>query len=277
MKISNIDSLDSVSLSNGQTANLTIYFIVGIFACGLIFYSLIRRRFIKSKKHLPDQTVISKDSEIKTPPAKTNITKTGVKPEKGKNDIARSIDGKKPIDKKTKEKTPVADSEKPEIVKPKKEEQSKVKYIGYNPINIFAQSVPLSFPYVIMPKANCVIKFPRKGRVGRKGYKEEDFKTYLNKYFKKSFQVFDDRLILTKNSPKPFEPDFTLIDEKNNINIFLDIEIDEPYEGLNDISKRNPTHFQYSDANRNNAFKNRGWNVFSRIVAVHWLLFFKNF
>jgi predicted DNA-binding transcriptional regulator YafY len=112
-----------------------------------------------------------------------------------------------------------------------------------------------------MPKPNCVIKFPQKGRSGRKGYKEDDFKTYLTKYFKSSFQLFDDRFILVKGSNSPYEPDFTLIDEKGGVNIFLDVEIDEPYEGINNIEKRKATHFQFADANRNNAFKNRGWIV----------------
>ncbi len=148
-----------------------------------------------------------------------------------------------------------------EIIKAEKEEQSKEKYIGYNPINIFAQTEPLNYPYVIMPKANCVIKFPRKGRVGRKGFKEENFKVFVEKYFRNEFQIFDDRFIMVKNSNKPYEPDFTLIDEKSGINIFLDIEIDEPYEGLNDIAKRKATHFQYADTNRNNAFASRGWII----------------
>ena len=149
----------------------------------------------------------------------------------------------------------------PKPVRVEVEEQSKEKYIGYNPLNIFAQSEPLNYPYVVMPKPDCVIKFPRKGRTGRKGYKEDDFKTYIEKYFKNDFQVFDDRFILTKNSSNPFEPDLTLIDERNGINLFIDIEIDEPYEGINDVEKRKSTHFQYSDTNRNNAFKVRGWIV----------------
>lgn len=150
---------------------------------------------------------------------------------------------------------------KDEIIKAEKEEQSKEKFIGYNPINVFAQTEPLNFPYVIMPKANSIIKFPRKGRVGRKGFKEEGFKVFLDKFFRNEFQVFDDRLVMVKNSNKPYEPDFTLIDEKKGINIFLNIEIDEPYEGLNDIKKRKATHFQYADTNRNNAFASRGWIV----------------
>jgi len=256
LQISNNDTLSSLTSSNGQTANLTLYFIAGVLAFGLVLFILFRKKSVKSKKSNLDQVTISTSREVNAASTKTNIPKTEFTQEK---EVKR--DAIKPIEKKTEEKASVVAIPKPEIVKPEKEEQSKEKYIGYNPINIFAQTEPLSFPYVIMPKANCVIKFPRKGRVGRKGYKEEDFRTYIDKYFKTAFQVFDDRFILVKNSPKPFEPDFTLIDEKNGINIFLDIEIDEPYEGLNDINKRKATHFQYSDTNRNNAFKNRGWIV----------------
>lgn len=137
---------------------------------------------------------------------------------------------------------------------------SKPKYIGYNPINIFAQTEPLNYPYVIMPsKSGCVIKFPQKGRTGRKGYKEDDFLQYIRKYFKETFEIYDDRYVLTKKNR--YEPDISLLNEKNGINIFLDIEIDEPYEGINDIKNRKPTHFRFADVNRNNELKNRGWIV----------------
>jgi hypothetical protein len=136
----------------------------------------------------------------------------------------------------------------------------KPKYIGYNPINIFTQTEPLNYPYVIMPsKSGCVIKFPQKGRTGRKGYKEDDFLQYIRKYFKETFKIYDDRYVLTKKNR--YEPDISLLNEKDGINIFLDIEIDEPYEGINDIKNRKPTHFRFADINRNNEFKNRGWIV----------------
>lgn len=145
----------------------------------------------------------------------------------------------------------------PLTVKP---EPSKPKHIGYNPVNIFAQTEPLNYPYVIMPsRPECVIKFPQKGRTGRKGYKEEAFLQFVQKYFKDTFQIYDDRYVLTKVNR--YEPDFSLLNEKEGINIFLDIEIDEPYEGINDINSRKATHFQYVDTNRNNEFKNRGWIV----------------
>ena len=137
---------------------------------------------------------------------------------------------------------------------------SKPKYIGYNPINKFTQTEPLNYPYVIMPsKSGCVIKIPQKGRTGRKGYKEYDFLQYIQKYFKETFKIYDDRYVLTKKNR--YEPDILLLNEKDGINIFLDIEIDEPYVGTNDIKNRKPTHFRFADVNRNNEFKNRGWII----------------
>jgi len=74
---------------------------------------------------------------------------------------------------------------KEESLKEEDNNQSKVKYIGYNPINIFAQTEPLNYPYVLMPpKAKNVIKFPRKGKTGRKGYKENDFLIRISDFFK---------------------------------------------------------------------------------------------
>lgn len=96
---------------------------------------------------------------------------------------------------------------------------SKPKYIGYNPINIFAQTEPLNYPYVIMPsKSGCVIKFPQKGRTGRKGYKEDDFLQYIRKYFKETFEIYDDRYVLTKKNR--YEPDISLLNEKKRDQYF---------------------------------------------------------
>jgi len=147
----------------------------------------------------------------------------------------------------------------PKIVQPAPEEQSQPKHIGYHPLNIFLQAEPYNYPYVLMPKPGCVIKFPRRGRMGRKGYTEVAFLAEVQHYFRTSFQIYDDRFVLIKNSDRPLEPDITLIDEKNGINLFVDIEIDEPYEGINDIARRKATHYIGCDTNRNNALKSRGW------------------
>lgn len=267
LQISTKDSLNSLSVSGGQPDNSTLIIIIGLLIVGIIIYLIIQHN--KDKKASTETK-----SETATKIADSVIIKNDIKTiinldqEKIKSETKQKAEIKKS---ENKSETPIT-TEQPKktveikvpqtiIIKPEIEEQSKEKYIGYNPINIFAQTEPLYFPYVLMPNHNSVIKFPRKGRSGRKGYKEEDFKNHIDKYFKSCFQILDDRFILIKNRTKPFEPDFTLIDEKEGINIFLDIEIDEPYEGLNDVVNRKPTHFQYSDTDRNNAFKNRGWII----------------
>jgi hypothetical protein len=256
LQITNTESLDSLSNLSATETNYGGLAVIGLLVVGFTLFFLFR---LKNKKEVPGTAIVQAKTTSKQKPIfnqeknkTTNEAKTSIK--------AIQTD---PIiqDKPNKEPTEPITAKVIETVKPEKEEQSREKYIGYNPINIFAQTEPLNYPYVLMPKPHCVIKFPRKGRRGRKGFKEEDFKKHIEKYFKIDLQVFDDRFILVKNSSKPYEPDFTLIDEKNGINIFLDVEIDEPYEGLNDINKRKPTHFQQTDINRNNAFKNRGWIV----------------
>ena len=170
-------------------------------------------------------------------------------------------EGKQVSDQKTEKQTHKETEVKQGKVEAQKEDYSKPKYIGYNPINIFNQSQPYFYPYVLMPRPHSVIKFPRKGRKGRKGFKEADFKWYLENFFGDTFYVFDERFIMVKESMEPYEPDFTLTNEKRGLNLFLDIEIDEPYEGLNDIANRKATHFQGSNTKRDQAFQKRGWIV----------------
>ncbi len=140
-------------------------------------------------------------------------------------------------------------------------EQTKIKYIGYEPNDYFVQPEQMVYPIVLMPKSKSVIKFPSRGRVGRKGYKEEAFMSFVKKFFGEHFQVFDDRYLMVKNGVNPYEPDIVMINEMNGLNLFIDIEIDEPYQGLNDIANRQPTHFVDSDSQRNKRFTDRGWIV----------------
>ena len=269
--VTNKDTLDSLSHASVSNLNMGLLILIVTITIGLIVIFYLK---IGTKKKSPINETLEKEIPAVT---KTKLSskekQSSIEIQVGENrktiqsGLIKKEVIKKEIVKEEKNKSEINKSIEPtlvkviETIKPEKEEQSKEKYIGYNPINIFAQPEPLNYPYVNMPKPNCVIKFPRKGRSGRKGYKEENFKIYIERYYRSDFQVFDDRFILVKNNPKPFEPDFTLIDENNGINIFLDIEIDEPYEGLNDIKERKPTHYQQSDTNRNNAFKNRGWIV----------------
>lgn len=131
-----------------------------------------------------------------------------------------------------------------------------VKHIGYRPNNNFSKG---SFPFVSMPQANSVIKFPRKGRLGQRGSKEPAFEEELKTYFfrQRGLQFFNDRFLFVSDNTRPYEPDFTLIDEKKDLNLFINIEIDEPYDGIG----RFATHYKGIDDYRNRYFNDRGWIV----------------
>lgn len=135
-------------------------------------------------------------------------------------------------------------------------DKSEPKRIGFIPNNNFLQTEPYKYAVVKMPKSASLIKFPRKGRSDKKGFKEDDFYLYLNQYFKSGFNVFNDRHIPTNNG-RPYEPDFVLSNEKDNKNIFINIEIDEPYDGW----LRTPTHCIGDNDSRDEFFANRGWIV----------------
>lgn len=131
-----------------------------------------------------------------------------------------------------------------------------IKHIGYKPNNKFSKDC---FPLVSMPQPNSVIKFPRKGRLGTRGFKEPAFDEELKTYFfrQRNLQFYNDRFIFVSDNTRPYEPDFVLIDERDNLNLFIDIEIDEPYESFG----RFATHFKGQDESRNQYFNDRGWIV----------------
>ncbi|CAH0998055.1 hypothetical protein EMA8858_04190 [Emticicia aquatica] len=130
------------------------------------------------------------------------------------------------------------------------------KRIGYSPNRKFEQIEPYNYAVVKMPQQNSLIKFPRKGRSDKKGYKEDSFYADLNSHFKSTFNVLNDRHIPTENG-RPYEPDFVLSSEKDNKNIFINIEIDEPYDGW----LRTPTHCISENDLRDEFFTKRGWIV----------------
>lgn len=154
-------------------------------------------------------------------------------------------------------------SEKPEDIKNTGEETeivnptiNPVKRISYIPSDLYVSN-ELKYPVVKYPKLGTVIKFPRTGRSANKGFTEDDFLEYLIKYFKPEFSVYTNHHVTQKNSARPYEPDFVIANEKGNKNIFINIEIDEPYDGIN----RTPTHIIDQDTYRDNFFINRGYIV----------------
>ena len=134
--------------------------------------------------------------------------------------------------------------EKPEIQKeftkqiiksePNKEQTDDLKIL-YKPNSHFAQDDNYLYPVVKMPVQNSSLKLPRVGRSNQKGYKENDFYSQIQTQIL-DIETTNNVHMVIPNYNKPYEPDIVLFDK--NLNLYIDIEIDEPYDGY----YRYPTH-----------------------------------
>lgn len=133
-------------------------------------------------------------------------------------------------------------------------EQTEDLRINFHPNQFFEQDDPYHYPVVKMPQDDSYLKLPRKGRAMGKGHKEDDFhKAILTNI--PGVEV-DRALHLTiPHFNKPYEPDIVIIDRKYNL--YIDIEIDEPYDGY----YRYPTHETEKDETRDLFFTESGWIV----------------
>lgn len=100
----------------------------------------------------------------------------------------------------------------------------------------FEQGEQYLYPVVKMPKSNTILKLPRNGRSNQKGYKENDFFNQLKQNIT-DIEIANNIHMVIPNFSKPYEPDIVLFDK--NLNLYIDIEIDEPYDGY----YRYPTHY----------------------------------
>ncbi len=116
------------------------------------------------------------------------------------------------------------------------QEQTDDLRILFNPNSHFLQEEQYLYPVVKMPKSNSILKLPRNGRSNQKGYKENDFFNQLKRNIT-GIEMTNNVHMLIPNFNKPYEPDIVLFDK--NLNLYIDIEIDEPYDGY----YRYPTHF----------------------------------
>lgn len=137
------------------------------------------------------------------------------------------------------------------------------KHIGYIPQNRFGANC---FPSVFMPKEKTRIKFPRKvsRHLQPTGETETAFAEEIRNHFNKQYGIdlYTNRVLVISDKTLPYEPDIVLQDERDNLNLFIDIEIDEPYDMVN----RFATHFKDKDNKgkddyRNKYFTDRGWIV----------------
>ena len=150
-----------------------------------------------------------------------------------------------------------------ELVSEENPEQTEDLRINFHPNHFFEQLDIYEYPVVKMPKEESLLKLPREGRAMGKGFKEEDFYKAIKHKFA-SLEVTNDVHITIPYFNRPYEPDIVLIDKK--LNLYVDIEIDEPYDGY----YRFPTHeFTQDDAGeiskkddtRDLFFTESGWVV----------------
>lgn len=141
-----------------------------------------------------------------------------------------------------------------QILSEKNPEQTDDLKINYYPNQFFEQEEPYIYPVVKMPKEDSFLKLPRKGRALGKGYKENDFCQAILTNIPDLEVAVDVHLAIPHHN-KPYEPDIVLIDRE--LNLFIDVEIDEPYDGY----YRFPRHELEKDDIRDLFFIESGWIV----------------
>lgn len=142
---------------------------------------------------------------------------------------------------------------------PNKEQTDHLRIL-FTPNTHFRQHGQYQYPIVKMPKPGSSLKLPRIGRSNQKGYKEIDFYNYLMLNLN-NIEIGNNFHMVIPNFNKPYEPDIILYDR--SINLYIDIEIDEPYDGY----YRYPTHYlnpeddTKQDDIRDLFFTESGWIV----------------
>lgn len=201
-------------------------------------HKLEKQRLKEAKKNVPTQVEepVEVYEEYKNINKETSHTKEWTRQE---------YKPKQPSDKSTQstwKKTPRHKEERlreftKQIIKSEpNQEQTDDLRILFNPNSHFAQEEQYLYPVVKMPKSNTILKLPRNGRSNQKGYKEKDFYNQLKQNIT-DIEMTDNVHMVIPNFNKPYEPDIVLFDK--NLNLYIDIEIDEPYDGY----YRYPTHF----------------------------------
>lgn len=247
---------DSTAINTTQNSDsgsfwiFTLLIVIVIIICILMVKLYLKNdnNSLKNKEKLFDERIQLKQENQEKQGARNQI----VKPKDEKAPIkSKGHQGLEPKE---------LQNEKSQIIveeEPQKEEKKGIKQITYKPSTAFNQDNPYVYPVVKFPKENSPIKFPKNGRSNKIGYKEDDFYILLMNYFSTDYKVFNDKHIPQQNNLRPYEPDFIIVKETNRDKIFINIEIDEPYEGLS----KTPTHIINQDIYRDLFFTNRGYIV----------------
>lgn len=127
--------------------------------------------------------------------------------------------------------------------------------IGYEVVKDFVQWTDKpNYPIISLPTQDALVleAYTPKNN-STKGVCENLFYEELTKYFT---DIRRDLILPIKDRKYGYQPDLVYVDE--SCNLFIDIEIDEPYDGVT----RKPTHYHNSyDTARDYYFNEQGWVV----------------
>ena len=135
---------------------------------------------------------------------------------------------------------------------PKVQENTRIKYPTHH---LAPQKEAHSYPVLSFPKENSLVKRPQKGRSQSKGFKEKQFNTLVKERFS-NYETDTNCHLPIPSNDTPYTPEIVL--SNADYNFYLDIEIDEPYDGY----YRYPTHTTEGKDNiRDLFFTESGWSV----------------
>lgn len=135
---------------------------------------------------------------------------------------------------------------------PPPEPPTELVRIGYMPNRDFRNDC---YPAVYMPVVNSIVQLPETHQRKIKGKSESILENEFSKHFISG--IYTDKMFRKANYPT-YYPDFCFIDE--SLNIYIDIEIDEPYY-YDDNGITRVAHLEGQDIQRNTAFTSNGWIV----------------
>lgn len=129
--------------------------------------------------------------------------------------------------------------------------------VGYDEVPIYSNIPSNTYPAIRFPEKGCIVFPYRTGKQFRRGYTEQLFEDFIKSHLSNSFSIIGNAKILLGDECRPYEPDIAIIASSNK-NIRIDIEIDEPYNGVT----KEPTHFiGCGDEFRDLNIVNAGWIV----------------
>lgn len=117
------------------------------------------------------------------------------------------------------------------------------------------------YPHIFYPTAKTVYKELIDFKNYKVGYSESFFEHKLECYFKNHILK---NVVIKDNKNYPYQPDYIFCYEKYNL--YIDIEIDEPYA----YKSKKPIHLD--DEKRNEYFLDKGWSIirFAEIQIVKY-------